>query len=329
MKWGLLGASRILERSLLPAMRAAGHQPVALAARDGDRARSLATAWDIPAGCTYDDLLARTDVDAIYISTVNDAHLPWIVRALGAGRDVLCEKPLTLGPREVLAVQAAEAAGGRRVMEAFVYGFHPQIADLLATVRDGTLGQVMDVDARFANVLRNPDDYRWHAVHGGGALLDLGTYCVSLIRDVMGREPDRVTGLATRAPGRAGSVVDVDVGFAGTLAFGDALATFGCTLLGGRSQGLRLIGTTGTMEVPVPFSSRNRALTTTVNGTERHWAPTDPYAAMVTHFARAMAGEEPLRHGSDEAMRQARVLQALVDAAGAMGGISHPSAPST
>lgn len=308
MKWGLLGASRILHRALLPALRAAGQPVAALAARDPARARTLADEWGIGAGCSYDDLLARTDVDAVYISTVNDAHAPWIVRALQAGKHVLCEKPLTLSAVEVRTVQAAETAAKRLVMEAFVYGFHPQIADLLDSVRSGALGRVATVDAQFANRLDDTADYRWHAGHGGGALLDLGAYCVSLVRDVMGREPDRAAGFAAMRGG-------VDASFGGVLGFGDAVATFGCSFDGERAQSCRVIGAEGVAELAVPFSSRNRALTTLVRGTVREWAPCDPYAAMVAHFAAAVGGRETLRHGTGEALRQAVVLDALAEAA--------------
>lgn len=321
MRWGLLGASRILQRALLPALRAAGEHPCALAARDPGRARVLAAEWGVPDGISYDELLARPDLDVVYISVVNDAHAPWIGRALRAGKHVLCEKPLALGPAEVRTVQDAEAEAGRRVMEAFVYGFHPQVADLLRSVRAGSLGRVVSVDAQFANVLENPDDYRWQAGHGGGALLDLGTYCVSLIRDVTGREPGGVAGFATMRGG-------VDVTFAGALSFGDALATFGCTFEGARAQGLRVVGTGGVAEVAVPFSSKGRDLATTVNGEVRRWPACDPYAAMVAHFAAAVAGREPLRHGTAEAMRQALVLDALARSA-RDGGITRPSDPST
>ena len=305
MRWGLLGASRILERSLLPALRLAGENVTVLAARDAGRARALAGEWGIAAGAGYEEMLRRENVDAVYISVVNDAHAEWTLRALAAGKHVLCEKPLTMGPAEAAAVGKAAAAAGRHVMEAFVYGFHPQIEDLLAVVRGGVLGRVVAVDAQFANRLADPGDYRWQARHGGGALLDLGTYCVSLVRDVMGREPERVAGFATMRG-------DVDATFAGVLSFGDAQATFGCTLDGERMQGCRVVGTAGVAEVGVPFSSNGRALTTRVNGTVRDWPACNPYAAMVAHFVEAAAGRAAARHGVEEALCQARVLAALL-----------------
>ena len=308
MRWGLLGASRILERALLPALRASGEVPAVLAARDPARARALAAAWGIPHGCGYDDLLAREDVQAVYVSTVNDAHAPWTVRALEAGKHVLCEKPLTLSPAEVASVRAAEARAGRMVMEAFVHGFHPQIADLLTSVRDGALGRVVHVDALFANRLDDAGDYRWHARHGGGALMDLGGYCVSLIRAVMGREPTHATGSAVPRG-------DVDASFAGVLGFADAVATFACTFDGARRQGCRVVGTTGTAEIATPFSSKGRRLTSVVNGAVREWPACDPYALMVGHFVAAVAGRDPLRHGTEEAARQAAVLAGLAESA--------------
>lgn len=309
IRWGLLGGSRILQRALLPAMRAAGHPIVALGARDPARAAAMATALGVPAGCGYQALLERDDVDAVYISIVNDGHRPWIMRALAAGKNVLCEKPLTLGPDEVDAVRAAEAASGCRVMEAFVYGFHPQIASVLHTVHGGGIGRVVTIEAQFCGPLRAVDDFRWQARHGGGALLDLGTYCISLIRDIAGREPSQVAGFASMRG-------DVDASFRGVLDFGGAFgATFGCSFDGTAAQSCRIIGTAGVIEIPVPFSSKGKALVSGVAGSARHWPPCDPYQAMVEHFAAAVAGGPALRHDTTSALRQASVLDALLRSA--------------
>ena len=314
MRWGCLGASRILGRTLLPALRAAGETVVVLGARDGDRARVLASEWGIPEGSGYDEVIARADLDAVYISVVNDAHVPLTIRALASGKHVLCEKPLAPTQAEVEAVREAERASGRRVMEAFVYGFHPQVAALLDAVRSGALGTVVSVDAHFANRLDDPGDFRWQARHGGGALLDLGTYCVSLLRDVIGREPGRVAGFATVRG-------DVDATLAGTLDFGTAVATFGCSFDGARAQWLRVVGTGGTAFLEVPFSSRNRLVVSAVNGRQCFWPALDPYVGMVAHFVAAVAGSG-LRHGTDEALRQARVLDALAESARSGGVVT-------
>ena len=303
VKWGLLGGSRILQRALLPAMRTAGHEAVFLGARDPARAAALASELGIAAGGSYDALLAEPGVAAVYISVTNDAHLPWIVRALQSGKDVLCEKPLTLDAAEVALVRAAEASSGRRVMEAFVYGFHPQIADALQAVRNGAIGDILAIDALFAGPLRDPGDFRWQARLGGGALLDLGTYCVSLIRDLAG-QPIRVAAFASMRG-------DVDASLHGLLDFGPAKARFACTFDGERAQSCRIVGSAGTIEIEVPFSSRNRLLATRVNGVVREWPPCDPYCAMVEHFAGAVVSGGPLRHDSTEALRQAQVLEAL------------------
>ena len=308
MKWGLLGASRILQRALLPAMRAAGHEAVFLGARDPARAAARAADLGIPAGGSYDALLAAPGVAAVYISVTNDAHLPWTLRALRSGKHVLCEKPLTLDAAEAALVRAAEAETGRRVMEAFVYGFHPQIADALQAVRSGAVGDVLAIDALFAGPLRDPADFRWQARLGGGALLDLGTYCVSLIRDIAERPPLRVAAFA-------GMRGDVEASLHGLLDFGHAKARFACTFDGERAQSCRIVGSAGVIEIDTPFSSRDRALVTRVNGVVRDWAPCDPYRAMVAHFAGAVTTGEPLRHDSAEALGQAQVLDALLLAA--------------
>ena len=307
MRWGCLGASRILRRALRRALRAAGAPGGGGPAPPPGRARTLALEWGIPEGASYDDLLGRTDLDAVYVSVVNDGHAQLIIQALAAGKHVLCEKPLALSAAEVEMVRGAERASGRLVMEAFVYGFHPQVAALIEAIRSGALGKIVSADAHFVNRLDDPGDYRWQARHGGGALLDLGTYCVSLLRNVMAREPGRVAACAVRRG-------DVDATFGGILEFGGAVATFNCSFDGARAQGCRVVGTAGTASLDVPFSSKNRLVASEINGQRRCWPAVDPYAAMVAQFATAVRGGV-LLHGTDEALRQARVLDALATSA--------------
>ncbi len=310
LRWGLLGASRILQRAILPAIQTApGQTALALAARDPARARATAAAFGIPHPCeTYADLLARPDIDAVYISLVNDLHFPWTLQALAAGKHVLCEKPLALSASEVRTMQAAATAAGRLVMEAFCYGFHPQIEAALAAMAAGAIGKIVSVEAQFSNPLPSPDDYRWQARHGGGALLDLGTYCVSLIRAVTGREPSRVAGSMTPRG-------DVDASFRAMLDFGDCGAIFACSFDGYPAQSCRIIGTSGILEIEVPFSSKAKRTRTLLSGTVTEWSPCDPYRGMIEHFAAAIQTGQPLRHGPAEALRHATVLDALLHSA--------------
>lgn len=304
MKWGLLGASRILQRAILPAMRAAGQTPAFLAARDPARANALAAEWNIPASGTYQACLADPNLSAIYISTTNDTHWHWIVQALHAGKHVLCEKPLTLDAAEVERVRQAETATGHRVMEAFVYGFHPQIPDALNALHTGAIGDLVTIETIFAFPLENPQDFRWDPALGGGALLDIGTYCISLIRDAARRQPLRVAATAQHRN-------RVDATMTALLDFGPFTATMTCSFAAARTQSCRIVGTAGTIELETPFSSNAKPLTTCINGTPHLWPPCDPYRHMLEHFATATTTNTPLRHDTSEALHQAQTLDAL------------------
>jgi predicted dehydrogenase len=306
--WGFLGASRIGRRALAPAVLAAGHRLAAVAARDLGRARDFADAFAAPrAYGSYAELIADPAVDAVYIALTNDQHLPWTLAALRAGKHVLCEKPLALTAIEVAAMQAASAQTGRQVMEAFCHIFHPQFARLRGLLADGAIGQLLGMQASF--VAQMPaGDFRWSPALGGGALYDLGGYCVSLMRMLAG-EAVAVSAVQTMRHG-------VDATLAGQLRFaGDVLGQFVCSFEGGPAQHLLLQGSAGRILLDWPISTRGRPTTLALNGAVETFAPCDPYVAMVTHFAAAITGAEPWMFPLAASHAQARTLDALFAAA--------------
>lgn len=308
LRWGFLGASRIGRRALAPAVAAAGQHLHAIAARDLARARAFADDFAAPrAYGAYADLIADPEIDAIYIALTNEQHLPWTLAALAAGKHVLCEKPLALNAREVAAMQTAAAAAGRHVMEAFCHIFHPQFARLRALLDAGAIGRLLGLQASFIGLMPE-EDFRWNPSMGGGALYDLGTYCVSLARLLAG-DPLRVTARRTERRG-------VDASFAGTLHCPDGVdAQFLCSFEGVPAQHLILQGTAGRIVLDWPISTRGRATTLTLNGEAETFPPTDPYAAMLTHFAAALAGAEAWRFPLSQSRAQAQTLDALFAAA--------------
>ncbi|HEY0418488.1 MAG TPA: Gfo/Idh/MocA family oxidoreductase [Acetobacteraceae bacterium] len=310
MRWGFMGAARIARNALAPAVQAAGHRLEAVAARDRARAEAFAADFAIPRAYEgYDALLADPALDAIYIALPNDAHLPWTLRALEAGKHVLCEKPVALNAAEVERMQAAEAASGRRVMEAYVHIHHPQMARVREIMAEGRLGPLMAMHSSFGNTLRNEGDFRWHGALGGGALLDLGCYCVSAMRVLAGREPVRVAAVQAMRG-------DVDATMNGLLDFGEGLAgQFLCSFESARTQDLVLIGTQGRLTLDWPFSTRDRATTLDLDGNLEPFPPANAYAAMVTHFAAAVAGEAEMMFPLSASLAQARVHDALRTAA--------------
>jgi predicted dehydrogenase len=305
LRWGFLGASRIGRNALAPAVRLAGHRLLACGARDLARAEGFGAER---AYGSYDAVLADQDVDAVYIALPNDAHLPWTLRALDAGKHVLCEKPLALTQAEVLQMQSAERASGRLVMEAFCHRFHPQFERARTLLQDGAIGTPLCAQAHFVGRIDDPDDFRWDRTKGGGALYDLGCYGVSLLRGLVGREPHHLSALQTLRHG-------VDARFTSQLDFGDGLtAQIHCAFDGARQQGMHIIGSEATLTFDWPFSTKNRETTLRWGDHSESFAPLDPYALMVGQFARAVAGLEPLRFGLDDSLAQARVLDALFEA---------------
>ncbi|MCP2013117.1 putative dehydrogenase [Deinococcus sp. HSC-46F16] len=315
LTWGLLGAARIA-RALIPAIRAAGGEVTVLGAREPDSARvqAFAREWGIGRVGTYTDVIA-SDVEAVYNPLPNDAHLPWTQAALRAGKHALTEKPLVLNAGEAQALADTADETGRVLLEAFAYRFQPHVARLREIVASGELGEVRAFRGAFGFPLTNPDDFRWEADKGGGALYDVGCYPVSLARLLLG-EPQRVTAQARWTPG------GVDLGLSGTLDFGGALASIDCAFDWGPAptQRLTVVGTRGSLEMNGAFESHNASPLTLRVRTEsgeraETFAPHNGYAAMVAHVQRAARGEEQALFPPQDAVRQARVLDALFAAA--------------
>ncbi|MBB6099813.1 putative dehydrogenase [Deinobacterium chartae] len=304
LRWGLLGTARISRSSLLPALRAAGQQIVAVGSRDTARAEAFAREEGIARGGSYDDLLNDPSIEAVYNPLPNSEHLPMTLRALAAGKHVLCEKPLALNAAEVEQMYAAARRAGRVVLEAFSYRFHPQVDRALELVRSGGIGELRRMQGSFCFQLTRPEDIRWSPELGGGALYDVGCYPINLARLLAGSDPVRATGWAELTER------GVDHTFSGSLEFAAARLGFDCSFVLARSQSFTALGTEGSVHLELPFSSKGQAVVLRVNGLEERFEPCDPYQRMVEHFA-AVAGGETARWGEADALGQARTLDAL------------------
>ncbi|GBF06172.1 oxidoreductase-like protein [Deinococcus aerius] len=309
LRWGFLGASRI-GNVLAPAMKAAGQRLVGVAARDPERAAAYAGKHGfVRAHDTYEALLNDPEIDAIYNALPNDLHFPWSVKALQAGKHVLCEKPFMLNADEVLRVMEVQRQAGRVIMEAFVYRHHPQFGRALAAIARGELGELRTATAYYRFRMTNPGDYRWNPARGGGALYDVGCYCVSALRLLLGREPRRVSASLHDVGG-------IDATLVGWLDFGGGFtAHFDCSVEASGGQHLSLVGSGATLSLDVPYGSHQRTTTLQIGEQTEVYDPTDPYEAMVAHFAAAALEGAELRWGLPDALAQARVLDALFGSA--------------
>src|SRR4051812_8324421 len=226
IRWGILSTARIAEKLIGGARVAEDAEIVAVGSRDLARAQAFAAEHGIAqAYGSYDELLAAADVDAIYVPLPNSMHVEWSIRALEAGKHVLCEKPMA---RDAAAVERAFDAAERAerlLMEAFMWRFHVQTEELVRLVRSGAVGELRLIRAAFGFNLPWLENVRWNAALEGGALMDVGCYCVSAIRLLCDAEPVRVSG--EQVIGGDG----VDARFAGILRFpGDVLGTFDCAM---------------------------------------------------------------------------------------------------
>jgi xylose dehydrogenase (NAD/NADP) len=302
---GLLTTANI-NRNLLATR--SGNAPfafVAVGSRDRARAEAYARDWDISrAHGSYDELLADEGIDAVYIALPNALHHEWTMRALAAGKHVLCEKPYTRRPE--LVEEAWDEAARRRLvlMEAFMWRHSPQTTLMLELLP--RIGELHAIVAAFSFRLDRDADVRLKRDLGGGSLLDVGCYCVSGSRLLAGREPETVYGQAVA--GRGG----VDERFAGVLRFGDVLATFQCGFRG-EQRGLTAIGSDGELHVPDPWVvSQSRVV---LNGEDQVLERVSPYRAELENFCAAIRGAAQPLLGRDEALGQARTLDALLRSA--------------
>ncbi len=313
VNWGILSTAHINRLFVAGARQADNVQIVAVASRSQARADEYALANEIPrAHGSYEALLEDPDVEAVYISLPNSLHIDWSVRALEAGKHVLCEKPLSRRPSEVQRAFDVAKSNGRLLMEAFMWRHNPQTRRLTELVAEGAVGRARMIRAVFGFVADDPQNVRLSKTLDGGALMDVGCYCVSAARLIAG-EPERVS--AEQALGGEG----VDVAFAATMRHrDDILSHFDAGLALASRDLLEVVGDQATLRVEDPWHCRNPAIELIRRDgvTERiEIEKTDSYRLEAENLSAAIRGEaEPLL-GRDDALGQARTIEALYRAA--------------
>jgi xylose dehydrogenase (NAD/NADP) len=304
MRVGLLSTANINRAILGGAQATDAAEVVAVASRDEAKARAYADEHGLErAHGSYEALLADPDVDAVYVSLPNSMHVEWAVRALEAGKHVLSEKPLTRHPDDAArAFDAAERAG-RVLMEAFMWRYAPQTAQLLELLP--RIGKLRMVRATFSFPEQEPGNVRLASGLEGGALMDVGCYCVSAIRLIAG-EPERVSG--HQVLGGDG----VDVLFAGAMTMpGDVLAHFDCGMVTSMRDELEVVGSEASLFLDEPWKAAPpRIDLRDGRGGVESFEPEDrnPYACELEELAAVAAGEREARFGREDAIAQATVI---------------------
>ncbi|HEX5688585.1 MAG TPA: Gfo/Idh/MocA family oxidoreductase, partial [Roseiflexaceae bacterium] len=253
VRWGVLSTANIGTQKVLPAMQRGQYSEVAaISSRTLATAQAAAQALGIPkAYGSYEELLADPEIEAVYNPMPNHLHVPWSIKAIEAGKHVLCEKPIALSADE--AQQLADAAAAHpqlKVMEAFMYRHHPQWQRAKQIVDSGGIGELRTVNSFFSYFNTDPNNVRNMAGIGGGGLMDIGCYNISLSRFIFDAEPDRVLGIVEYDP-----QFGTDRLASGVLDFGRGTATFTCSTQLTNYQRVNIYGTEGRVEIEIPFNA--------------------------------------------------------------------------
>lgn len=323
LRWGVLSTAKIARQQVIPALKEAdGCEVVAIAGRDAARAQEVADGLGIDrVHGSYEALLADPEVDAVYIPLPNHLHAEWTISAARAGKHVLCEKPMALSSIEAQSMVDACSEAGVVFMEAFMYRLHPSWRAVVDMVRTGRIGQPLAVQSWFSYFNDDPGNIRNIAEYGGGALMDIGCYCIDLSRLLLGGEPISVTGSTTRD-----SVTGVDTRTSGVLEFAAGTAAFTCSTRLEPDQRVHVYGSEGRISIDIPFNippDRATHVRVTAGGappvapaTETvTFEPADPYRIEVEEFAASVRDGTPVPVPPEEGVADLVVMERLLAAA--------------
>jgi len=319
VRLGILGAARIALGGTIPAAsRTKAIKVSAVATRAGKRSREAREA--VPGAKIFEDyesLLWSAEVDAVYIPLPNSMHVEWTLKAVEAGKHVLCEKPFSQKANDAeKAVEAAREAG-LALMEGFMYRLHPQTLRLEELLREGVVGEVRQAIAEFGHRIDDPEDVRIVGALEGGSLGDVGCYCVNVLRLAFGSEPVQAS-----AFGRfAGDGADEEL--AGVLEFDGGLGFVSCSTTSARRERLEIVGADGRITLNAPFrADKEGGLIEIQSGGEKtveRFGEDDPYAAELEEFASAIRERRDPKIGPAEIVGNARAIEALLKSARAGG----------
>jgi len=311
--WGIIGPGFIATRAIIPAIqKASNSQVLAVASSNAQRARDVSLHFGIERSYTgYQRLLDDRDIDAVYIALPNHLHSEWTIRAAAARKHVLCEKPLAMNASECVGMISACNQAQVLLMEAVMYRFHPRMRYLKQMLISHQLGDVRFLHAAFSFNFDAPDNYRAFKRFGGGALLDIGSYCVNAARWLLGSEP-----LALHVITSYGHS-DVDLMTSAILSFGEeVMAHIQFSFISAEHQVIEIVGTTGTVTAPLAFTAWRNDTTRLLfqygqTFEEKEFEASDPYQLMVEHFAACVIEKTPLLYPAEDGLANMQVLDTL------------------
>jgi predicted dehydrogenase len=316
VRWGILSTAKIGVEKVIPAMQRGEYcEIIAIASRSLDAAQAAAKQLGIPkAYGSYEELLADPEVDAIYNPLPNHLHVSWSIKALEAGKHVLVEKPIGLTSAEGQElVEAARKYPRLKVMEAFMYRHHPQWQRAKQLVGEGQIGELRTIQTFFSYFLLDPTNIRNMADVGGGGLMDIGCYCISLSRFIFDAEPERVCGTVEYDP-----VMKVDRLASGMLDFGRGTSTFTCATQLVPYQRVNIFGTEGRVEIEIPFNAPpdRPCKMWHQRGDEIEEIQLDicdQYTIQGDLFSQAVLNDSPVPTPLEDAVANMKVIEAIIE----------------
>jgi predicted dehydrogenase len=318
VNWGIISTALIGTEKVIPAMQKSKHCRIqAIASRDLALAKKWAKELGIPrAYGSYEELLADREIEAVYNPLPNHLHVPWSIKAAEAGKHVLCEKPIALDAKEAEQLVAARNRTGKLIAEAFMVRSHPQWLRARELVRQGKIGELRAVQGLFTYFLTDPKNVRNMADIGGGGLYDIGCYPIVTSRFLFGAEPTRVVGLIERDP-----VLKIDRLASAILDFPSGQASFMCSTQLVPYQRMQILGTTGRIEVEIPFNAPpdkpcrifvdDGSALGDASAKEEAFPVCDQYGIQGDLFSEAIRSGKPVEFPLENAVRNMRIIDAI------------------
>ncbi|MCU0405128.1 MAG: Gfo/Idh/MocA family oxidoreductase [Chitinophagaceae bacterium] len=319
VKWGIISTAKIGVEKVIPGMmKCENAEVIAISSRNLENAQKAAVKLGIKkAYGSYEALLEDTEVEAVYNPLPNHLHVPWTIKALQAGKHVLCEKPIALNASEAaLLLETSAAFPHLKLMEAFMYRHTPQWKFAKQKIADGSIGQLRNIHSLFSYYNADPNNIRNKSDIGGGGLMDIGCYCISLSRWLFGQEPARVSAVMEPDP-----VMMTDRLASGILDFSTGTALFTCSTQMMPFQRATILGTEGAIEIEIPFNAPpdkpTRLWMYTKKGREEVvFEAVDQYTLQGESFSRSILEDTPVYTPIEDAIGNMKVMDAFRASAG-------------
>ncbi|MCK4853849.1 MAG: Gfo/Idh/MocA family oxidoreductase [Bacteroidales bacterium] len=315
VRWGILSTAKIGREKVIPAMQKSNLVDIlGISSRDSENAKEIAASLGIAqAYGSYEELINDPEIEAIYNPLPNHMHLEWSLKAIDAGKHVLCEKPIGMNSKEAeTLIVAAKKNPELKVMEAFMYRFHPQWQKTLDLVQNGSIGKVQTIHSFFSYYNVDPENIRNRIDAGGGALMDIGCYCISFPRFLLGREPVRVSGIMDPDP-----VMKTDRLSSGILDFSDGItSSFSCSTQLMPYQRTQVHGTDGRIEIEIPVNAPPDKVTriwlhNKKKTEEIAFEAVDQYTLQAEYFSKAILENSQVPIPLEDAVNNMKVIDAF------------------